>query len=352
MQIDIASLAFAGAALCAAAMGFALQRGGTCTVAAIEELVQDRTAWRIAALLEASLWVAGGLVLAEALHLMPSGLQGYAVTGSTLLGGALLGLGAFVNGACVFGAVGRIGSGQWVYLLAPIGYFAGCVAAGRFLSPVQPAISGTTSLLLMAPLAAALGFGALAMWRVGRPVLALRRTRSAGSRAEAPRLHRALAAHAWSPHGATTVIGLAFVGLFLLVGAWAYTDVLADAARGTTRGLLPRALLLLALVAGAVAGGVSGGQFRSIRVGPASAARCLAGGMLMGWGSLLVPGGNDGLVLVGMPLLWPYAWAAFAAMALTIALAMLPRAVAGSPARTSRTRPRRSDGSGSGPARR
>ena len=42
----------------------------------------------------------------------------------------------------------------------------------------------------------------------------------------------------------------------------------------------------------------------------------------MAFGSLLIPGGNDGLILVGMPLLWPYAWAAFATMCLTIAAAM------------------------------
>ena len=43
----------------------------------------------------------------------------------------------------------------------------------------------------------------------------------------------------------------------------------------------------------------------------------------MGWGSLLIPGGNDGLILIGMPLLWPYAWVAFATMCLSIAAAQL-----------------------------
>jgi toxin CptA len=43
----------------------------------------------------------------------------------------------------------------------------------------------------------------------------------------------------------------------------------------------------------------------------------------MGWGTLLIPGGNDGLILIGMPLLWPYAWLAFATMCATIAAAQL-----------------------------
>lgn len=43
---------------------------------------------------------------------------------------------------------------------------------------------------------------------------------------------------------------------------------------------------------------------------------------VMGWGSLLIPGGNDGLILLGLPLLWPYAWAGFLTMCLVIALAL------------------------------
>jgi len=35
----------------------------------------------------------------------------------------------------------------------------------------------------------------------------------------------------------------------------------------------------------------------------------------MGIGATLIPGGTDGLVLVGMPMLWPYAWLASRACA-------------------------------------
>jgi toxin CptA len=45
----------------------------------------------------------------------------------------------------------------------------------------------------------------------------------------------------------------------------------------------------------------------------------------MGWGSLLIPGSNDGLILIGIPLLRPYAWLAFAVMFAVIAAAMLIR---------------------------
>ena len=43
----------------------------------------------------------------------------------------------------------------------------------------------------------------------------------------------------------------------------------------------------------------------------------------MGAGSLLIPGSNDGLILIGMPMLWPYAWLAFGTMCVTIGVALL-----------------------------
>ena len=42
----------------------------------------------------------------------------------------------------------------------------------------------------------------------------------------------------------------------------------------------------------------------------------------MGAGGALVPGGNDALILVGMPLLWHYAWLTFASMCCAIYLAI------------------------------
>jgi len=141
---------------------------------------------------------------------------------------------------------------------------------------------------------------------------------------------RALALRVWSPHAATTVIGVTFLLMLLLVGAWAYTDVLAELARGMAGNLAARTLLLVALFAGAMLGGLTAGRFRSTRLSVAQLLKCFAGGLLMGWGSLLIPGGNDGLILVGIPLLWPYAWVAFLTMCVTIGVALgVERAMVG-----------------------
>ncbi len=45
----------------------------------------------------------------------------------------------------------------------------------------------------------------------------------------------------------------------------------------------------------------------------------------MGWGTWLIPGANDGLILIGMPLPWPCAWLAFLTICASIGLALLAR---------------------------
>jgi len=302
---------FVLAVLAASAMGFAIQRGGTCTVAAIEEVLSQRRAHRLAAMLEASLWVAGGLAIAQLLHVAGSMPAGVAIDGWTVAGGVLLGLGACINGACVFGAVARLGSGEWAYLLTPAGFYVGCLTAPLFARPA--ATPSAASPLLSAAVVLAPLFVVYALWRV-RPAFTQLRTAE-----RAQRLH----ARVWAPHAATIVIGVTFVVTLLAVGRWAYTDVLADLAAGMANAVGIGVALLISLFAGALLGGWTAASWRSGVPSAAQLARCFAGGVLMGWGSLLIPGSNDGLILIGIPLLYPYAWLALATMCVTIAAALL-----------------------------
>ena len=125
---------------CVALMGLAIQRGGTRTVAAMDELLSQRLVWRLAAMLDASLWVAGGLALASVLGVAGSMPGSYVVSVWTVIGGAVLGLGAFVNGSCVFGTVAKLGAGYRAYALTPLGFFLGCWAlAGEHATAVAQA---------------------------------------------------------------------------------------------------------------------------------------------------------------------------------------------------------------------
>jgi len=216
----------------------------------------------------------------------------------------------------VFGAIARFGSGEWAYIVTPVGFYVGCLSVVPLFGVPMPHPLAHGSPVLHASTGVAVVFVVFALWRLARPGLGGAKTTNA-------RWHEALAARIWSPHAATTVIAVTFVVMLLLVGDWAYTDVLAELARGMAASVGARTALALALLAGAAFGGWTAGLFRSTRLSPAQLLRCLVGGVLMGWGSLLVPGGNDGLILVGMPLAWPYAWLAFATMCATIASAQL-----------------------------
>lgn len=305
--------AFAACVLAAGTMGFAIQRGGTCTVAAVDEWLHQGRTRRLAAMLEAAAWVGGGLLVARALGVLPALPLGHALTVAAVVGAMLLGLGAWLNGACVFGAIARLGNGEWAWAATPAGFYLGCLAL-RWAPGLHPSPADVPAPLGTLPMAAGL---VVVVALAG--TAALRLARAVG-RHDGP-LHALLTRRPWTPHAATTVIGLAFLVLLPLAGAWAWTDAVSDLARGRGAHLPTRLSLGAALFAGAVLGGRLAGRYRSRRPDLRALARCLAGGALMGAGSGLVPGSNDGLLLVGLPLLWPASWVAFGVMAASIAAA-------------------------------
>jgi toxin CptA len=284
-------------------MGFAITRGATCLVAAADEIFHRRGVTRLLALAEAAIWVAAGLSVAALAGFRPMAPIAHGIGLGTVAGGALLGAGAYVNRACVFGAVARLGGGEWHYLATPVGFLAGCLAIEAGSKPAA------APLMAMAPFPVLPGSLLLALLlfalvRGGGLALAARR----GSLSE----------RLWSPHHATGVIGITFVILMLAAGAWTYPDALIQLARGMTMQSGARLILFLGLLGGAMAGGRGKPGSGSHRCSPEGVLRCLAGGALMGLGSLLIPGGNDNLILVGLPFLLPHAWLAIGIMLITI----------------------------------
>ena len=72
------------------------------------------------------------MLFARALGVSWTMPAGYPVGIVTMLGGALLGFGAYVNRACVFGAIARLGSGEWAYVATPVGFYVGCLTVSLF----------------------------------------------------------------------------------------------------------------------------------------------------------------------------------------------------------------------------
>jgi hypothetical protein len=150
-------------------------------------------------------------------------------------------------------------------------------------------------------------FLAFAIWRISRVAMS-----GKGKWAET----------IWAPHEATVVIGITFAIMFVAAGAWAYTELLTELALGMPGDIVVRLLLLAALFGGSMIAGSASGKAVS-RVNVREVIRTFTGGAAMGAGSLLIPGSNDGLILVGMPLLYPYAWVGIGTMCLTIAAALV-----------------------------
>ncbi len=294
------NLALMAAIAAAAAMGAAIQHGGTCVVAAVDQVLSMRSAQRLAALAECSLWAAvlGMMALGAGFHFAAS--PSYPAGWSAAAGGAMLGFGAWLNGACVFGSIARIGSRDWHYLLTPFGFFAGSLIHARTLGPFATHIEPRSTpdvwglLVVLATLSA--GYSA---WQLR---------------------HRRRAA-LWGWRHATIAIGFAFVALASLAGPWTYTEALGRAAHNGSLLAWQDAALFAALLGGAVAGG--GSRPSATQFAWGRAASCAAGGAFMGFGGALVPGGNDNLILVGLPALQAHAWLAIAAMVLTIAGGLL-----------------------------
>ncbi len=299
---------FAGFVL-VAFMGVAIQRGSTCLVAAVDEVVTDRTARRLRAIALAGLL--SGALMAIAGPTAESGPAAPALS-TTAIGAMLLGVGAVVNRACIVGTVARIGSGEWAFLFTPAGIVAASLVLADFPSP--PGSGGP------AHSSAAAGPGAILLLLFVGAATALASLRGERMTSEAlwPRLR--------SPHVATAVIGILFALLSLIATPWSYADSLGVLAR---TGMAEQPGLHLGLVgillASARLAGRADRKTLPSRPTLSHCIRCFLGGAIMTAGAMLVPGSNDMLLLQGAPMLHPHALLALPIMAGTIACILLMR---------------------------
>src|SRR5262249_47482727 len=102
---------------------------------------------------------------------------------------------------------------------------------------------------------------------------------------------------------------------------------LRDAVRWKVAGELLPSTVPIVLFAALMAGVVCSALIRrtwSLRYRPkADWVRNLSGGLLMGYGVVAIPGGNDGLLLDAIPSLSPHALPAFIALLLGVASVLL-----------------------------
>ena len=285
-------------------MGLVIQRGGTCTVAAIQEVVHKGTFNRIKALIETSLWVlVGELILAKIGFSLPL-IQNWQITFATFLGAIMLGLGAFINGACAVGTIARIGNREWSFLAMLPGFFCGAFLVHQLNIPFLAAKSfGSQSITLidtwlLIPLVLIIIFRGILFYRKG-----------------------------FHPYVLTVLIGVFFLGLITIDKSWSYTDLLVDLALLKEQNYFFKISVFGCLLIGAiVSGNFQVHPEASLQKLPPDLLKRFVGGSLMGAATIVLPGSHDSLILLYMPMLLGYAWLGFTTMACTIlALKMIEK---------------------------
>ncbi|MCH8863700.1 MAG: YeeE/YedE family protein [Proteobacteria bacterium] len=122
------------------------------------------------------------------------------------------------------------------------------------------------------------------------------------------------------------LLGVSNAILFYFFGNWFFTSAFLRTARSLTGAEDSSVPILWAFFTAVLVGMVASSRqrraFRPVRPSADQLARHFLGGGLMGFGAALVPGGNDSLVLGGIPGLSPHAIPAYAAIIGGIFLAL------------------------------
>ena len=269
-------------------LGFALNHGSICTVIATRELVSEKRPARFIALVECAVWAA--LVYAI-LKTSPTMQQGWSPLGYLVPAAILFGLGTYMNGACVFGAVGHFGNGDIDFGFAFLGIFAVVYLESLFdLVPDQPPISASLpvgqALLALALLA----------------VLALRLGVSLRSESNFMRLTLSMGA-----------IGITFTILAVFAPGFSITASVGSIVSIPVAG----AVISVCMFGGSlVSARFMKRRFTLKWPTIKTIVRRTLAGILMGLGALLIPGGNDTLLMIGFPM---GAWQAALAYVLFVA---------------------------------
>lgn len=285
----ILSLGLAGlAAVCAFAMGYALNQASTCAVLAARQVLEERRptlllGFGVAAATAGLVWLP--LSWAGVVALTPDRAIGWGL----IVGAALLGAGAVLNRACLLGSISRIGDGRFSYLGLPVGLFAGFVLADAVSaepSPERPNLLGHPSEIAALVL---IGF-AILVW------ISWAAMRALGDRRQDDR---------WSGRTAMTVLGIAGALLFAAAPGWTLADAIRIAVPQGAMALMAGGLLGLimfgVLCVGAVVSGLRRRSFVPRRPRLVPVLRSISGGTVMAMGASLIPGGNDSLLLAALP---------------------------------------------------
>jgi uncharacterized membrane protein YedE/YeeE len=316
--------------LLALLMGFVADRTNLCTVSAVEEVISRRSARVLGNIVKIVLWVLGISTLLNAVFgFTPLNSDRFVGGWISLAGGLVFGLGATLNGGCSLQTITRLGRGNLGMIVSITGMPIGAMMA-RFLLLRQPEMIPTRtpenySLTSEMQLALVLVCCLWMSWEVVRILRGFKFSQC----------KRRLLAPEYQPASSAALLGIANGVLFALVGSWMFTFVLIQSMTNLAYpgSVLYRPMphqlwwLLAAYVVGIIGSAIQSRHALFQATPRKTWLRYFFGGVFMGLGAALVPGGNDMLLLNSMPGLSPHAVPGYLAMlaGIGISLAVMGR---------------------------
>ncbi len=221
--------------------------------------------------------------------------------GSLVLGAMLLGIGATINQGCFLGSVSQLGRGNPNYLFTLLGIALalawgspgerGPLDLSEMVLHIRLARSNDPAALLFVPFAL---FGAARFFRARRQAM-------------------------------LALIGAGISGgiIYALNPDWSYTSLLGKLVNGQFQATQwNMGVGTASMFGGAALSSVLAQTYHWRPLTLRQSVGCLLGGLFMGIGAILVPGGNDGLMLWSIPGLALYGPVAYFVMIITIAAMM------------------------------
>lgn len=300
------------ATVCAFLMGYSVNQGSTCAVSAAKELVHQGqgtmlTGFAVAVGTAGLICLPLAWVFGSDIHLAGD----YGVSASLIAGAVLLGVGALINDACLFGTLSRIGHGEVRFFALPIGLTIGFMIADR-----------QNWLQAHARIPNAMGQPSLAGYFVivAFALLLVLGLRLLGREMAPPTLRD------WPLRRAMVILGICGALLFSLTPGWTYADAVHRAVT-TSNGMkaidLGVIVAAIAALAGALASGVQARKFHWEMPTIMTVSRSLVGGTIMAFGGTLIPGGNDTLLLSSVPSATVSGLTAYAVMSVTVPILLI-----------------------------
>lgn len=323
--LELPALAWTALLLLAMLMGFVADRTNLCTVSAVAEIMVERRAFVLWNIVKIVLWILGITTLINFFFdIQTINNDRFALGWMSIGGGLIFGAGAALNAGCSLQTITRLGRGNLGTMFSILGMPLGAALARILLIRFPGVIPSREAEPLMLheglQLTLVVGLCLLMLFEGARLARGFRlsqwRTR--------------LLAPDYQPASSAALLGIANGTLFSLVGTWMFTYTLIQS---LTNAFYPDSVLykpipvqlwwILAAYIVGIAGSAIQSRHALLQAKPRPIwIRYFFGGVLMGLGAALVPGGNDMLLFNGIPGLSLHALPAYLAMLVGIGAAL------------------------------